>query len=276
MHDAASQAGVGGGSETGTATTSTEFMVKFAAPMKKRMADAAVVGVFLDHQSYGFALAPGVQAIVAAAVKAAAGYGPASFFDVGKHLPCATTVGNAVDCTAAAHRLADMGPDGVATLRGGGALTDGWKCARTRRKYYDLNISCLEVFAVVGLGQATVHLSNRCIVFVKHEGNSENASSIMAKIEPLPRKNFPGTSRRRDPCHRLGSSHAQHRQPVHFGRHLPSRRALVGLRRAPNRHCPEEAPANPRNHRGAEELTEDPPWHLLSPTSTTSNLWSGP
>jgi hypothetical protein len=260
MHDAASQAGVGGGSETGTATTSTGVMVKFAAPMKKRMADAAVVGVFLDHQSYGFAVAPGVQAIVAAAVKAAAGYGPASIFDVGNYLQCATTVGNAVDCTAAAYRLADMGPDGVfalATLRGGDALTDDWKCAGTRRKYYDLNISCLEVFAVVGLGQATVHLSNRCIVFAKHEGNSENATSIISKLELLPRKNFPGTSRRPHPCHRLGSSHAQHRQPVHFGHHLPSRRALVGLRRAPNRHCPEEAPSNSRNHRGAEELAED-------------------
>jgi hypothetical protein len=127
-----------------------------------------------------------VQAIVAAAVKAAAGYGPATTFDVGNYLPCATTVADAVDCTAAAYRPADMGPDGVfalASIRGGGASTDGWKCARTGRKFYDLNISCLEVFAGVGFGQATVHLSNRCIVFANYDSKSENADSIIATLE---------------------------------------------------------------------------------------------
>jgi hypothetical protein len=104
--------------------------------MKQRMVDAAVVGVCLDHQSYGFASAPVVQAIVAAAVKAAAGDGPPTTFDVGNYLPCATTVADAVDCTAAAYRRTYMGPDGVfalASIRGGGASTDGWKCARTGR-----------------------------------------------------------------------------------------------------------------------------------------------
>jgi hypothetical protein len=91
-HDTASQTGVGGGTEAGVATAMTGFLVKLAVPMKQRMADAAVVGVCLDHQSYGFASAPGVQAIVAAAVKSAAGYGPATTFDVGKYLPCAPTV----------------------------------------------------------------------------------------------------------------------------------------------------------------------------------------
>jgi hypothetical protein len=136
-HDAASQADVGGGSETGAATISTGVTVKFSAAMKKRMADAAVARVYPDHQSDGFASAPGVQAIVDAAVKAAAGYDLASIFDVGNYFPSETTVGNAVDCTTAAYRLAVMGPDGffaLATLRGGGASTDGWKCVRTGRK----------------------------------------------------------------------------------------------------------------------------------------------
>jgi hypothetical protein len=44
-HDTASQTGVGRGTETGVATASTGGLVKFAAPMKQRMADAAVVGV---------------------------------------------------------------------------------------------------------------------------------------------------------------------------------------------------------------------------------------
>jgi hypothetical protein len=163
--------------------------------MKQRMADTAVVGVCLDHQSHGFSSAPGVQAIVAAAVKAAAGYGPATTFDVGNYLPCATTVADAVDCTAAAYRRADMGPDGVfalASIRGGGASTDGWKCARTGRKFYDLNISCLDVFAGVGFGQATVHLSNRCIVFANHDSKSENADSSVATLEHAMARCFPG------------------------------------------------------------------------------------
>jgi hypothetical protein len=70
------------------------------------MADATVDGACLDHKSYGFASAPGVQAIVAAAVKAAAGYGPAAIFDVGNYLPCGTTVANPFDCTAAPGRSA--------------------------------------------------------------------------------------------------------------------------------------------------------------------------
>jgi hypothetical protein len=173
-------------------------LVKFAAPMKQRMADAAVVGVCLYHQSYAFASAPGVQAIVAAAVKAATGYGPATTFDFGNYLPCATTVADAVDCTAAAYRRADMGPDGVialASIRGGGASTDGWKCARTGRKFYDLNISCIEVFAGVGFGQATVHLSNRCIVFANHDSKSEKADSIIATLELAMARCFPRTFR---------------------------------------------------------------------------------
>jgi hypothetical protein len=163
--------------------------------MKQRMADTVVVGVCLDHQSYGFASAPAVQAIVAAAVKAAAEYGPATTFDVGKYLPCATTVADAVDCTAAAYRRADMGLDGVfsfASIRGRGASTDGWKCARTGRKFCDLNISCLEVFAGVAFGQATVRLSNRCIVFANHDSKSENADSIIATLEHAMAHCFPG------------------------------------------------------------------------------------
>jgi hypothetical protein len=170
-HETASQTGVGRGTDAGVATASTGVLVKFAAPMKQRIADAAVVGVCLDHQSYGFASAPGVQAIVAAAVKAAAGYGPATTFDVGNYLSCAPR-SLTPSTAAAAYRRADMGPDGVfalASIRGGGASTDGWKCARTGRKFYDWNISCLEVFAGVGFGQATVHISNRCIVFANHD-----------------------------------------------------------------------------------------------------------
>jgi hypothetical protein len=139
-HDTASQTGVDGGTGAGVATASTGVLVKFAAPMKQRMAEAAVVGVCLDHPSCGFASAPGVQTIGAVAVKAAAGYGPATTFDVGNYLPCAATVADAVECTAAAYRRADMGPDGVfalASTRGGGASTDAWKCARTGRKCYD-------------------------------------------------------------------------------------------------------------------------------------------
>jgi hypothetical protein len=194
-HDAASQTGVGGGTEADGATASAGILVKLAAPMKQRMADAAVVGVCLDHQSYGFSTTRGVLAIVAAAVKAAAGYGPATIFDVGNYLLCATTVAHATVCTAAAHRRAGMDPDGVvalASIRGGGASTDGWKCARTGRKFYDLNISCLEVFVSVGFGQATIHLSNRCTVFANHDSKSESLDSIIATIEHATAHCLPG------------------------------------------------------------------------------------
>jgi hypothetical protein len=100
-HDAASQAGVGSSSEIGAATASTRVTVEFTTRMTKRMAVSAVVGVCLDHLLYGFASAPGVQAVVATAVKAAAGYDPATILDVGIYLPYATTVSNAVDCSAA-------------------------------------------------------------------------------------------------------------------------------------------------------------------------------
>jgi hypothetical protein len=116
----------------------TTFREKFSLNLKRKAADAAVQAVTLDFLPYTWASGVGARALLEEVFRTGQMFPASALPDFADYLPSRHVITASLERKARDARSEDRSTFIPYILKTGGAITtDGWKCSRTGRKYYD-------------------------------------------------------------------------------------------------------------------------------------------